>query len=171
MRLPFPALVRRAAPAALSLAILLPGLGGAPLPVHAQAARPAAPGVSTAQPANPWGHLQTQVGNYPFDGADFLRSGPLAERLLGLLGRANYNLLLDNLRVSGPLRQDGDMLYITGNRPHEGTHEAAAVVIHAQADAVRVWLLTGGEEWDVQDQGSPKALPADVARLMDGAAR
>ena len=170
MRLAFPALVRHATPAAISLAILLPGMAGLALPVHAQAAHPAVPGV-TAQPANPWGHLQTQVGNYPFDGADFLRSGPLAERLLGLLGRANYNLLLDNLRVSGPLRQDGDMLYITGNRPHEGASEAAAVVVHSRADAVRVWLLTGGEEWDVQDQGSPNALPADVARLMDNAAR
>lgn len=170
MRLALPAFSRRATRAAVSLAILLSGLTGMSVPAHAQVAPPAAM-VAATPTANPWGHLRTQVGNYPFDGADFLRSGPLAERLLGLLGRANYNLLLDNLRVSGPLRQDGDMLYITGNRPHEGTHEAAAVVIHAQADAVRVWLLTGGEEWDVQDQGSPKTLPADVARLMDGAAR
>jgi hypothetical protein len=152
------------------LALLLAGCGGTVPATPRPAVRPLATFVP-AQPANPWGHLQTQVGNYPFDGADFLRSGPLAERLVGLLGRANYNVLLENLRVSGPLRQDGDMLYITGNRPHDGAAEAAAIVVHSRSDAVRVWLLTGGEEWDVQDQGTPKALPADVAKLMDGALR
>ncbi|MBV7541680.1 hypothetical protein [Acidovorax sp. sic0104] len=171
-----PASLCRAALAALVLSMLLPGCGGtAPTAPTAPAAprttaRPV-PTVAASAPATPWAHLQTQVGNYPVVGADFLRAGPLAERLRGLLGLTNYNILLQNLQVSGPLRQDGSMLYITGNRPHEGGSEAAAIVVHANPDTVRVWLLTGGEEWDVQDQGTPKALPADVARMMDNAAR
>jgi hypothetical protein len=176
MRLLPPASLCRAVLAAVPLAALLPGCGGtAPTMPAARTpsgswASPAAP-ATAAQAANPWAGLQAQVGRYPADGADFLRTGPLAERLRGLLGPANYPVLLDNLGVSGPLRQDGALLYITGNRPHEGGTEAAAVVIHPAADAVRVWLLTGGEEWDVQDRGTPKILPADVATMMENARR
>ena len=121
--------------------------------------------------ANPWSSLQAQVGRDPKDGTDLLRTGPLAERLRGLLGPTNYPVLLDNLGVRGPLQQEGAMLYITGNRPDQGGTEAAAVVIHPAQDAVRVWLLTGGEEWDVQDQGAPKTVPADMATMMENARR
>ncbi|WP_426304561.1 hypothetical protein ACN9MJ_17085 [Acidovorax facilis] len=173
MRLVSPSPLSRAVLAALALAMLLPGCGGT-VPTAPTAPRKVVrpvPIVAPATPANPWANLQTQVGNYPVGGSDFLRAGPLAERLQGLLGLANYNLLLDNLQVSGPLRQDGAMLYITGNRPHEGGTEAAAIVVHSATDSVRVWLLTGGEEWDVQDQGAPKTLPADVATMMENARR
>lgn len=105
------------------------------------------------------------MGEYPVGGADFLRAGPLGERLRGLLGMTNYNMLLNNLQVSSPLRQDGSMLYITGSRPHQGATEAA--VVHSATDTVRVWLPTDGEEWDVQDQGTPKTLSADVAKMME----
>lgn len=170
MRLVSPAPLCRAVLAALSLAILLPGcVGTAPTASH-KVVRPV-PMVASVAPANPWSNLQTQVGNYPIGGADFLRAGPLAERLRGLLGPTNYNVLLENLQVSSPLRQDGPMLYITGNRQHEGGTEAAAVVVHPATDTVRVWLLTDGEEWDVQDQGTPKILPSDVARMMQDAQR
>lgn len=171
----------RAALSALVLA-LLAGCGGT-VPNKADTPNPS--GVSRAsgswgqtsvptpavQAANPWLSLEAQVGRYPRDGGDFLRSGPLAERLRGLLGPTNYPVLLENMGVSGPLKQEGAMLYITGNRPHRGGTEAAAVVIHPAQDAVRVWLLTGGEEWDVQDQGAPKTVPAEVANVMDNARR
>lgn len=173
MRSLFPAFLSRAVLAALALAVLLPGCGGtaptAPTGSTSSSAprkvvRPV-PIAASATPASPWGNLQTQVGNYPVGGADFLRAGPLAERLRGLLGLTNYNVLLHNLQVSGPLRQDGSMLYITGNRPHEGGNEAAAVVVHTATDTVRVWLVTDGEEWDVQDQGTPKTLQIGRAHV------
>lgn len=168
----YPALWRPASLAALA-ATVLAGCGGtAPVVVApgAEASRPTAPAASSPA-ATTWAGLQAQVGRYPAEGNDYLRAGPLAQRLRGLLGPVNYPVLLDNLGVSGPLRQEGGMLYITGNRPHEGGTEAAAVVIHPAHDAVRVWLLTGGEEWEVQDQGTPKNLPADVVTLMDNARR
>ncbi len=131
----------------------------------------AAATANASKEANHWPSLQAQVGHYPTEGADYLRTGPLADRLRGLLGATNYPVLLDNLGVSSPLQQEGAMLYITGNRPHQGGTEAAAVVIHPGKDAVRVWLLTGGEEWDVQDQGAPKTVPADVVTMMENARR
>lgn len=171
--------------AALALA-LLAGCGGTAPTVPAAPAATSTSGASggwgrsaatatataaTTKEANPWPSLQAQVGRYPTDGADYLRTGPLADRLRGLLGSTNYPVLLSNLAVSSPLRQEGAMLYITGNRPHQGSTEAAAVVIHPATDSVRVWLLTGGEEWDVQDQGAPKTVPADVATMMENARR
>lgn len=169
MRLVVAVFLYRAALAGLPMA-LLAGCGGTVPPAPSASSRPAAP-VASANAATSWAGLQGQVGRYPADGADFLRTGPLADRLRELLGSTNYPVLLDNMRVSTPLRQEGALLYITGNRPHQGSTEAAAVVIHPAQDAVRVWLLTGGEEWDVQDVGTPKALPADVATMMENARR
>ncbi|KRD26260.1 hypothetical protein ASE52_09430 [Acidovorax sp. Root275] len=176
MRLVPSAFLCRAVLAAVPLAVLLPGCGGTAPTVPAARtpagswASPAAP-ATAAKAVNPWAGLQAQVGRQPADGGDYLRTGPLADRLRGLLGPTNYPVLLDNMGVSSPLRQEGALLYITGNRLHEGGTEAAAVVIHPAADAVRVWLLTGGEEWDVQDRGTPKTLPADVATMMENARR
>lgn len=176
MRLVSSASLCRAVLAAVPLAVLLPGCGGtAPTEPAARTASgswasPAGPGTA-AKAANPWASLQEQVGRRPADGGDYLRTGPLADRLRGLLGPTNYPVLLENMGVSSPLRQDGALLYITGNRPRQGGTEAAAIVIHPAADAVRVWLLTGGEEWEVQDVGTPKTLPADVATMMENARR
>ncbi len=156
-----------AAPAATSVSSASGGWGRSAATTTATTTATAA----ATKEAYPWPSLQAQVGRYPTDGTDYLRTGPLADRLRGLLGSTNYPVLLSNLAVSSPLRQEGAMLYITGNRPHQGSTEAAAVVIHPATDAVRVWLLTGGEEWDVQDQGAPKTVPADVATMMENARR
>ncbi len=183
MRLRPRAFLRRFLLAALPVAGLLSGCGGtAPtLPAAAVSSEtsgtsggwghPAAAAGHASKEANPWPSLQAQLGRYPTDGTDYLRTGPLAERLRGLLGATNYPVLLENMAVSSRLRQEGEMLFITGNRVGLGGSEAAAVVIHPATDAVRVWLLTGGEEWDVQDQGAPKTLPADVATMMENARR
>lgn len=170
LRLAVPAFMTRALLATLPLA-LLAGCGGTVPTAPGVATRPAARATPAAAATNAWTGLQSQVGRYPADGNDFLRSGPLADRLRGLLGPTNYPVLLDNMGVSSPLRQEGALLYITGNRPHQGGTEAAAVVVFPATDAVRVWLLTGGEEWDVQDHGAPKTLPADVATMMENARR
>lgn len=172
MRQPLsPCLCRRTLLAAAPWALLLAGCGGTVPLAPVAPARPAVVAAPAAAPASRWAPLELQVGRYPADGADFLRNGPLADRLYGLMGAVNYPLLLQNLGVSGPLQREGALLYITGNRPHQGGSEAAAVVIHPAADAVRVWLLTGGEEWDVQDQGAPVPLPADVRTMLENARR
>lgn len=166
-------LLRRTALAALPLA-LLAGCGGT-APTAAQASKAPAwrsGGLAPANPpARPWASLQSQVGRTPEQGGDFLRNGPLGQRLGELLGEDNYLVLLQNMRATTPLRQEGGLLYITGQRNAGDNAEAAAVVIYPAADAVRVWLATGGEDWEVQDFGAPKTLPADVARMMEEARR
>ena len=164
----FPSLApyRCALLAGLSCAVLLAGCGAT-----APAAKATATPAAAAPAANRWAGLEAQGGSRPSGSADFLRTGPLAERLRELMGEVNYPVLLENLRVSGPLQRDGKLLFITGNRPHQGGSEEAAVVINPAADAVRVWLLTGGEEWDVQDQGAPVPLPAEVLTMRENARR
>ncbi|MDR3003787.1 MAG: hypothetical protein LBV14_06095, partial [Acidovorax sp.] len=74
----------------------------------APAAEPAAPAAVSLE------NLRAQVGKYPSDaGADFLHQGPLSQRLQALMG-ADYQVLLTNLGTSGPLTQEGDLLFVTG---------------------------------------------------------
>ncbi|AVS61527.1 hypothetical protein C8241_07145 [Paracidovorax avenae] len=134
---------------------------------------PAAAAPATAAPAaaDRWAGMQALVGRYPTDGVDFLRTGPMAERLKGLLGPVNYPVLLQNMGTSGPLRKEGNLLYITGNRPHRGGSESGAVVLDPARDAMRVWLQTDGEEWDVQDYGRGVQMPTEVRTMMENARR
>jgi len=124
---------------------------------------------AAAPTANPWAGVQQQVGRYPSSGEDFLRTGPIARRLQGLLGPVNYPLFLQNMGTSGPLRQEGSLIYITGNRPHQGGQESAAMVLDPTRDVMRAWLQTGDEEWDVQDAGPAVPLPAEVRQFIQNA--
>ncbi len=133
---------------------------------------PAAPSASAAQApqaAAPWAGVQALVGTYPSDGVNFLRTGPIADRLKGLLGPVNYPVFVKNMGTSGPLRKEGSLFYIMGNRPHQGGEESAAMVLDPKRDAMRAWLQTGDEEWDVQDAGPAVPLPAEVRQFMQNA--
>ena len=102
--------------------------------------------------------LRNYVGSYPSDSqVNFLEQGPLADRLRQLLG-PQYAVFLHNMRTVGPLQEEGGHLFITGNRPHEGGMEAAAVVLDPQTNALRVWMLHGGRQSEWQD---PAATPLD----------
>lgn len=147
----------QAALAAVLLGLALAGCEPTqPKPV-AQDAAPALPtaaqrGAAVAPPATLAG-LRPLVGSYPGERADYLRQGVLAERLQRLLGD-DYAVLLTNLGTSGPLVQEGDLLYITGNKPHEGGDEQAAVVVDPAQNALRVWLVHAGQERDWRDPAS-----------------
>ncbi|MBP7353026.1 hypothetical protein [Comamonas sp. UBA7528] len=147
----------QAALAAVLLGLALVGCEPTqPKPV-AQDAAPALPtaaqrGTAVAPPATLAG-LRPLVGSYPGERAEYLRQGALAERLQRLMGD-DYGVLLTNLGTSGPLVQEGDLLYITGNKPHEGGDEQAAVVVDPAQNALRVWLVHAGQERDWRDPAS-----------------
>lgn len=112
--------------------------------------------------------LQQYVGTYPSDSqVSFLEQGVLAERLKQMLGADYANFLL-NMRTVGPLTQDGMVWFITGNRPHEGGMEEAAVVIDAPQNAIRVWMLHEGKvnEW-ITPVGAQVPWPTDVQTMID----
>lgn len=112
--------------------------------------------------------LKPYVGAYPSDSnVSFLEEGVLAERLKRLLG-PDYSTLLMNLRTVSPLMDDAGRWFITGNRPHEGGVEEAAVVVDSAQNAVRVWMLHGGQvrEW-VDPAGAQVPWPKDVQTMLD----
>ena len=139
-----------------------------PKPV-AQYATPALPTVAmqaAVPPPATLAGLRPLVGSYPGERTDYLRQGALAQRLQRLLGE-DYVPLLSNLGVSSPLVQDGEVFYITGNKPHEGGEEQAAVVVDPGQNALRVWLVHAGQERDWRDPpGVQVAWPGDVQLLQ-----
>lgn len=146
------------------------GLGGDAALV-AQSAANADVLPSHAQPsseASPLGSLKQYVGTYPSDSnVSFLEQGVLAERLKQLLGK-DYATLLSNLRTVSPLTEDAGRWFITGNRPHEGGTEAAAVVVDAPKNAVRVWMLHEGKTTEYQDpHGADIPWPRDVQTMLN----
>lgn len=144
---------------------------GADAALVAQSAQKADVLPSTAMPssdASPLGELKSYVGTYPSDSnMSFLEQGVLAERLKQMLGK-DYATLLTNLRTIGPLTEDAGRWFITGNRPHEGGKEAAAVLVDAAQNAIRVWMLHEGQVKEYQDPPQAKLpWPQDVQTMVD----
>ena len=144
---------------------------GADAALVAESAQNAQALPSHAQPsadAAPLGELKQYVGTYPSDSnVSFLEQGVLAERLKQMLGK-DYSTLLANLRTVSPLSEEGERWFITGNRPHEGGTEAAAVVVDAAKNAVRVWMLHEGKVTEYRDPSHIDVpWPAEVQVMLD----
>lgn len=109
--------------------------------------------------------LRGSVGKYPYDDTNYLEHGVLADRLRALLG-AHYPQFLANMRTVSPLTEAGGLWYVTGNRPHAGGAEVAAVVIDPRRNALRVWLLSGGASREFVDPPTARiAWPVEVQTL------
>lgn len=136
---------------------------------------PAAPALPQQPPAlaPDLQSLDSYVGSYPSEGQiNFLEQGALAQRLKALLG-GQYRHFLANMRTVGPLQANAaGHWYITGNRPHEGGMEAAAVVIDPQRNTLRVWMLHEGQQTEYQDPAAPTIpWPDDVVTMQRNAQR
>lgn len=115
--------------------------------------------------------LRDYLGSYPHDtvSGSYLEQGVLADRLRAVMGE-DYPSLLANLRTVGPLTDAGSLWFLTGNRPHEGGVESAAIVIDPAHNALRVWLQNEGRIRDVSDPaGAQIGLPPDVKTFVDNA--
>lgn len=137
-------------------------LSDKPVPKTPAAEAPASAGA----PLESLATLAPSVGQYPYDADNYLEQGVLAARLRALLG-AEYPVLLANMRTVSPLTAAGGLWFITGNRPHEGGVEAAAVVIDPRQNALRVWLINAGASQEFIDPPAAQIpWPKDVQTLI-----
>ena len=114
-----------------------------------------------------WSALQAQVGRYQYE-SPFLQQGVMASRMQHLLG-TQARAFLRNLEVAGPLRQEGSVYFITGNRQHEGGLNAGVVALDAQSDTMRIWWLQNGQPRVVQDPGAAFSWPQEANQMISNA--
>jgi len=111
--------------------------------------------------------LKPLQGKYRWDGVDYVKDGVLAQRLKTLMGGSQYETLLKNLQALGPLEPSADLLYVMGNRQHQGGEEMAAVVIDPVRNGLRVWLLSEGRQTVFTDvDGADIPWPSAVENML-----
>lgn len=111
--------------------------------------------------------LKPLQGKYRWDGVDYVKDGVLAERLKALTG-PQYDTLLKNLQTLGPLEPVSGLLYVLGNRQHQGGEEMAAVVIDPVRNGLRVWLLSEGKQTVFTDvEGAEIPWPSAVETTLN----
>jgi hypothetical protein len=110
--------------------------------------------------------LKPLQGKYRWDGVDYVQDGVLAQRLKTLMGH-QYDTLLKNLQALGPLEPSAGLLYVMGNRQHQGGEEMAAVVIDPVRNGLRVWLLSEGRQTVFTDvDGADIPWPSAVQSML-----
>lgn len=110
--------------------------------------------------------LKPLQGKYRWDGVDYVKDGVLAQRLKTLMG-PQYDTLLKNLQALGPLEPSAGLLYVMGNRQHQGGEEMAAVVIDPVRNGLRVWLLSEGRQTVFTDvDGADIPWPSAVQSML-----
>ena len=110
--------------------------------------------------------LKPLQGKYRWDGVDYVKDGVLAQRLKTLMG-PQYDTLLKNLQALGPLEPSAALLYVMGNRQHQGGEEMAAVVIDTVRNGLRVWLLSEGRQTVFTDvDGADIPWPSAVENML-----
>jgi hypothetical protein len=161
--------------AAIAFLLPLAACGGRdeapPPPPGEPAAEAPAPEPTEAAPARTvsgLAALREHVGRYPHE-IDLWQREPLAGRLRALLGEERFAVLLGNLEVTGPLGEEDGVLYVTGNKAHQGGIDSAAVVIDPRQDVIWVWLLVGGRPEAVAERDVELVVPEDVRITLDDA--
>lgn len=115
-----------------------------------------------------WEALDQAVGQYPAN-APFLAQPAIVLRLSKLLGQANYAQAQLNLQVASPLSVEGSVLYVTGNRAHEGGINAVAIALDEASNTIRVWLLHNSQAHVFAEPGATFAWPRDVQTMIGNA--
>lgn len=109
-------------------------------------------------------HLRSLVGKYPAE-VRLWETSPLHERLTALLGD-RFSDFVDNMQVAGPLTTEGDIIYVTGNKPHSGGAEAAAFWVEMASGRLHVWLMVNGQAHSYAEAGIAGKRPAAIETLI-----
>jgi len=111
-----------------------------------------------------WSQLDALVGQYPRDIGLFTEVSPIMPELKALLGD-KVATFRGNMGTQGPLAKDG-VLYVTGNKPHEGGVNAAYLLIDSKAKRLEVGLVENGKLTVYASPGAALAKPKDVQTFV-----
>ncbi|AXK40139.1 hypothetical protein [Crenobacter cavernae] len=112
-----------------------------------------------AKTAGQWALLETRVGRYPAD-IHLFDDSVITPELKKLLG-SDFATFESYMQVSGPLEKDR-VLYVTGNKPHEGGDANAYLLIDTANRKLEVGLLTRGKLKVYASPGEAIYKPKDV---------
>lgn len=135
----------------------------------AEPAESAAPTPAATVPlSGEWASLEPLVGQYPSQSGLFENSAIVAP-LKTLLGD-KYDTFKTNMGVQGPLTREGDILYVSGNKPHEGGSNAAYLLIDTRTKALEAGLWVNGKLTTYPAGGTSIAKPKDIQTMLSNAA-
>ncbi|RXZ42029.1 hypothetical protein [Crenobacter cavernae] len=112
-----------------------------------------------AKTAGQWALLETRVGRYPAD-IKLFDDSVITPELKKLLG-SDFATFESYMQVSGPLEKDR-VLYVTGNKTHEGGDANAYLLIDTANRKLEVGLLTRGKLKVYASPGEAIYKPKDV---------
>lgn len=129
------------------------------------AAAPPAAADAPAKPAVPsWGSLDAWVGKYPYE-SNLFEQSPISADLKQLLGD-RFAVFQTNMKVSGPLSEEHGVLYVSGNKPHEGGGEQAYLLIEPATHRLEVGLWQERKLSVLRSNGAI-APPQDVKSMIE----
>jgi hypothetical protein len=111
------------------------------------------------QKAGKWALLQTEIGKYPND-LKLYDDSAITPDLKTLLGD-KFATFKRNMEVSGPLQRDR-ILYVLGNKKHQGGKDAAYLLIDTENQKLEVGLWENGKLTTYASPGEPLFKPKDV---------
>jgi len=112
--------------------------------------------------------LRRHLGQYPRD-IDLWSHPLLAQRIRALLGD-RHPTFIENIRVQGPLTEENGLFFVTGNKPHKGGTDMAAITIDPVNDKIQVWLATKGKVENFSEADPALADPPSVATFKSNLA-
>ncbi|MET4683939.1 hypothetical protein [Brevundimonas faecalis] len=129
---------------------------------------PAASAAPSPAATTDWSSLDALVGKYPND-SKLIEDSAVTAELKTLLGD-RFETFRTNIQTQSPLQRDGQVLYVSGNKPHQGGSDAAYLLIDPTKKALEVGLWEGGKLTTYKTAGADLAKPADIRTLIDNAA-
>lgn len=121
--------------------------------------------VARAENPGDLGFLKALVDKYPND-IKLWTNHSLEPRLKNLLGN-EYSVFVENMKVNSPLNEYSDVIWTSGNKPHDGGINAALFLADIKNNLIEVYLLTNGKLLHFGEANSEMILNGDAQVVLD----
>ncbi|RJF93516.1 hypothetical protein D3876_04125 [Sphingomonas cavernae] len=111
-----------------------------------------------------WAALDAAVGKYPAD-LNLWENSVLVAPMKALL-KDDYDDFVERVQVSGPLGKEGGVLFVSGNKPHEGGSDAAYMLADPATQRLEVGIWDDGKLKAYNSPGALLTRPKDVRTMI-----